>query len=76
MRRDLLFSIMGLALAPEPTRNRVARCQPAVDEQSQRDATAVCSVCGRRLTLDDIGGGAPDGPYKPLPECKGAPHVP
>ena len=76
MRRDLLFAIMGMALAPEPPRNRVLRCTPSLDSQTRVDGTAVCSVCGRRLDLDDIGGGAPDGPFKPLPECKGATHVP
>ena len=64
---------MPLVMAEMDKQPKIVRCEPSLDEQTLQDGTAVCSVCKRRLTLDDIGGGPPGGPFKPLPECKGAP---
>lgn len=69
------FQLLAMPLVAEAMDRhgmRVKRCEPSLDEQTLQDGNAVCSVCKRRLTLDDIGGGPPGGPFKPLPECKGA----
>lgn len=68
----LLAALAAAAMdgAP-PRRPGVLRCEPAVDAQTLVDLTAVCARCKRRLTMDDIGGGPPGGPAKPLPVCQG-----
>lgn len=64
-----VFAMRGLA-TPEP--DRTLRCDPEIDDQTHIDLTAVCSRCGRRLTMDDIGGGPMGGPRVPYPACKGS----
>ena len=65
----LTLAMLLAAIGPSDHRKGPPRCEPTVDDQTPRDATAVCSRCGRRMNLDDLGGGAPGGPYKPLPVC-------
>lgn len=69
------LQVLAVLTNVEPLRVETAqRCVPTLDAQSPRDMTAVCSRCGRRLTMDDMGGGEPGpGPMKPLPACKQEP---
>lgn len=64
------LAIASLAMAMSVPERR-PRCEPELDEQSRADGTAVCKNCGRRLTLEDLGGGRPDGPYRAMPYCEG-----
>ena len=66
-----LMMALAALMVPECTTPAVKRCDPVMDDQTLRDATTRCAVYGRRLTMDDIGGGDFINGPKPLPACKG-----
>lgn len=73
-RAALLWAMLAVdAQLAKERPSRVRRCDPTADNQTPFDCTAVCRNCKRRLTMDDMGGGPPGGPFKPLPECKEQP---
>lgn len=59
------FFAQALVAGLRPTQ-QPRKCFLTVDDLTLTDHKALCSVCGRRLGLDDIGNGVPNciGPVK------------
>ena len=53
-RRARMTLMLAMAAAGVHMPPPVPRCDPRIDDDSPKDATAGCRKCGRRLRLDEI----------------------